>query len=309
MQRTMRKNVVTGRTTVIPLIGHPVEQVKSPGPMNRWLDDNGMDAVVVPMDIRPERVAAFFGVMRAMDNCAGCSVTMPHKQAAFIASDQVSDRARRAKAVNTIRRLPSGRLVGDMTDGMAFISALNARGVRVKGRTALLVGAGGAGTAIAFELAHEGVETLVILELDAMRQRALIEELRRDYPGMTVHDHVPDGLRIEVAINASPLGMTEGDPLPHPIERLSDAVVVADAVTKPAMTPWLNAAAERGIAVQTGEEMAVAQLPIQLSYLRLMTPEQKARYEAERRLPGVRTDPAPPRTIAQEAADSGAGPY
>lgn len=277
MERARRKSVVTGRTTVIPLIGHPVEQVKSPGPMNRWFDDNNVDAVIVPMDIRPERVVAFFDVMRAMGNCAGCSVTMPHKQAAFIASDQVSDRARWAKAVNTIRRLPSGRLVGDMTDGLAFISALSDKGINVKGRNALLVGAGGAGTAIAFELAHGGVDTLVVLEIDAMRQRALIEELRRLRPDISVHDHVPDGLRIDIAINGSPLGMHEGDPLPYPIEQLTDALIVADAVTKPVMTPWLEAARARGIQIQTGEEMAVAQLPIQLSYLRLMTAEQKAR--------------------------------
>lgn len=277
MQRTRRKSVVTGHTIVVPLIGHPVEQVKSPGPMNRWFDDNDVDAVIVPLDIRPERVAAFFDVMRAMDNCAGCSVTMPHKQAAFIASDQVSDRARWAKAVNTIRRLPSGRLIGDMTDGLAFISALGNKGIEVSGRTALLVGAGGAGTAIAFELAQGGLDTLVVLEIDAMRQRALIKALRDLRPDISVHDHVPEGLRIDIAVNGSPLGMGDGDPLPYPIDLLPDAIIIADAVTKPVMTPWLDAARARGIPIQTGEAMAVAQLPIQLSYLRLMTAEQKAR--------------------------------
>lgn len=270
MQRTKRKRVVTGRTLVIPLIGHPVEQVKSPGPMNRWFDDNDVDAVVVPMDIRPEKVAAFFEVMRAMENCAGCSVTMPHKQAAFVASDQVSDRARRARAVNTIRRLPSGKLVGDMTDGQAFVSALADKGVGMEGRNVLLIGAGGAGTAIAFELALERIASIMILEIDAMRQRALVEELRKYHPDVDVHDRVPEGMRIDIAINASPTGMGENDPLPYPIERLADATIVADAVTKPVMTPWLQAAAQRGITIQTGEEMAVAQLPIQLGYLHLM---------------------------------------
>lgn len=271
MLRKRRKSVVTGRTTVIPLIGHPVEQVKSPGPMNRWFDDNDVDAVVVPMDIRPEKVGVFFEVMRAMENCAGCSITMPHKQAAFVASDEVTDRARRARAVNTIRRLPSGRLVGDMTDGLAFVSALTGKRVRVESRNVLLVGAGGAGTAIAFELAQERAAAIVILEIDVMRQRALAEELRRFYPEVAVHDRMPEGMRIDIAVNASPIGMAAGDPLPYPIELLANAQIVADAVTKPVMTPWLAAAAQRGIAIQTGEEMAVAQLPIQLGYLRLMS--------------------------------------
>ena len=257
MRRTKRRNVVTGRTTVIPLIGHPVEQVKSPGPMNRWFDENDVDAVVVPMDIRPEKVNVFFEVLRATENAAGCSVTMPHKQAAFLASDEVTDRARRAKAVNTIRRLPSGRLIGDMTDGLALVSALRDKGISVAGRNVLLVGAGGAGTA-------------VVLEIDQMRQRALVAELRGFRPEMLVHDHVPAEMRIDIAINASPAGMQEDDPFPYPIEKLADAIIVADAVTKPAVTRWLEAAKHRGLPIQTGEEMAVAQLPIQLGYLRLL---------------------------------------
>src|SRR5690606_20339737 len=153
--------------------------------------------------IRPERVPAFFSVVRAMENCAGCSVTMPHKQAAFAHSDEVTDRARRARAVNTVRRMPSGRLIGDMTDGLAFISALNDKGVSVVGKTVLLVGAGGAGTAIAFELAVEGVATMIVLELDAMRKRALIDEVKNLRPDLAVHDQVPEGLTIDIAINAS----------------------------------------------------------------------------------------------------------
>ena len=270
MRRTKRRNVVTGRTTVIPLIGHPVEQVKSPGPINRWFDENDVDAVVVPMDIRPEKVNVFFEVLRATENAAGCSVTMPHKQAAFLASDEVTDRARRAKAVNTIRRLPSGRLIGDMTDGLALVSALRDKGISVAGRNVLLVGAGGAGTAIALELAAQNAAQIVVLEIDQMRQRALVAELRGFRPEMLVHDHVPAEMRIDIAINASPAGMQEDDPFPYPIEKLADAIIVADAVTKPAVTRWLEAAKHRGLPIQTGEEMAVAQLPIQLGYLRLL---------------------------------------
>lgn len=260
---------MTGRTAVIPLVGHPVEQVKSPGPMNRWFDDNGVDAVVVPMDIRPEKVGAFFEVLRVMENCVGCSITVPHKQAAFVAADEVTDRARRAKAVNTIRRSPSGRLIGDMTDGLAFVSALAEKGVRVEGRNVLLVGAGGAGTAIAFELAAGKAAAIAVIELDQMRKRALVSELRSFRPDLAVHDGVPAGMRIDIAVNASTAGMNEGDPLPYPVERLEGAVIVADAVTKPAVTPWLQAAMQRGLKVQTGEEMALAQAPIQLAYLRL----------------------------------------
>ncbi len=271
-----RNPEVSGKTLIVPLIGHPVAQVKTPGAMNRWLAEHGVDAVVVPMDIRPERVDSFFDLLRATENCVGCSITMPHKQAAFVASDEVTERARNAKAVNTIRRSASGRLIGDMTDGIAMVATLESRGTSIRGRHVLLIGAGGAGTAIAFELAERRAASLTVLELDQMRRRALATELSCLYPNMAVYDRVPAGVTIDIAINASPLGMDPQDPLPYPIDRLGDALMVADAVTKPIITPWLIEAEKRGLKILTGEEMALAQVHIQLPYLRLMPAPQKA---------------------------------
>ncbi|HMR30542.1 MAG TPA: hypothetical protein PKA13_04160 [Geminicoccaceae bacterium] len=263
-----RYRVVTGDTAVVPLVGHPVAQVRTPGPMNRWFAEQQIPAVVVPMDIRPERVADFFDVLKAMENCVGCSITMPHKQAAFLASDEVTERARHAKSVNIIRRSPSGRLIGDMTDGLAFVAALAANSVEVRGRNVLLVGAGAAGTAIAFEVAQQGARSMTVLEVDQMRRRALVTALAELFPAMAVAEQVPPGQPIEIAINASPVGMGPNDPLPYPVEQLGGALIVADAVTRPNVTRWLAEAARRGLKIQTGEEMALAQLPIQLPYLR-----------------------------------------
>jgi shikimate dehydrogenase len=262
------RRVVTGTTVFVPLVGHPVSQVKSPGPMNRWFHDHDIDAVIVPMDIRPERVASFFDLLRAMENCAGCSVTAPHKQAAFVACDEVSDRARRVKAANTIRRSPGGRLIGDMTDGLAFVASLTAHGVSAEGAHVLLVGAGAAGTAIAFELAAGGATALTVVETDQMRKRALVSELARVFPRLATFGEA--ARPIDIAVNASPVGMSAHDPLPYPVERLAGARIVADVVTSPVITPWLAAARARGLAIQNGEEMAVAQLPIQLGYLRFI---------------------------------------
>lgn len=279
-----RNPVVTGRTLVVPLIGHPVAEVKTAGPMNRWFGEHQIDAVVVPMDIRPERIDGFFDVLKATENSVGCTITMPHKQAAFVAASEVSERARRAKSVNVIRRSPSGRLIGDMTDGMAMVAALERRGIGVRGRTVLIVGAGAAGTAIAHAVAEEGAASLVIIEIDQMRSRALVAELGRYYPQMPAFDRAPPGWTIEIAINASPAGMNPNDPLPYPLDELGDALVVADAVTAPPVTRWLTEAERRGLAIQTGEEMAFAQVPIQLQYLRLQPahPEPQGRRRGER---------------------------
>lgn len=282
----LRTLTVTGRTSVIPLVGHPVERVKTPEPMNSWFAEHGVDAVVVPFDIRPERVASFFEVLKATENCVGCTVTMPHKQAAFAASDVVSERARRAKAVNIIRRAASGKLIGDMTDGLAMVAALRQRGIEVRGRNAMVIGAGGAGTAIAHAVAEEGAASLVVIEPDQMRQRALLVDIERYHPGLAVATRPLPDRPVDIAINASPAGMLPHDPDPYPLELLPAATVLADAITHPVVTRWLTEAARRGARIQTGEEMALAQVPILLRYLRF-TGADEARGPGSRE-PGVR---------------------
>ncbi|MCA1368432.1 shikimate dehydrogenase [Bradyrhizobium sp. BRP14] len=257
---------ISGKTVFIPLIGHPVEQVKSPGPMNEWFSRNGVAAVLIPIDILPEKVGAFLDAMRDTLNCAGLSVTMPHKQAAFAGVDEVTDRARRAGAVNIVRRNTDGTLLGDMVDGDAMIAALAKNGVSVRGKTALVVGAGGAGAAIIYALAEAGAATLIVIERDQAKADRLIARLRRDYPQVQAHDDLPDDVAVDVAINASPAGMNEADPYPFPLERLTRAEIIADAVTKPPVTPWLEEARRRGFAIQTGAEMTLAQLPTQIAF-------------------------------------------
>jgi shikimate dehydrogenase len=276
MAVSKHRSVVSGTTAFIPLVGHPVRQVRSPEAINTWFVDNGVDAVMVPMDIRPERVGDFFAVLRAAENCPGCSVTVPHKQSAFLACDEVNERARRAKAVNTIRRSQSGRLIGDMTDGIAMVAALEKRGFQVGGATVLLVGAGAAGTAIAFELAEKGASVLVVIDVDQMRQRALMNALSEFYPQLRIAPELEAGQKVDIAINASTVGMQSSDPMPFPVETLVGARIFADAVTKVTVTPWLEEAQRRGHAILTGQEMAVAQLPIQLGYLRFLDPKQPA---------------------------------
>ncbi|WP_085028521.1 shikimate dehydrogenase family protein [Ensifer aridi] len=257
---------ISGKTVFIPLIGHPVEQVKSPGPMNEWFSRNGVAAVLIPIDILPEKVGAFLDAMRDTLNCAGLSVTMPHKQAAFAGVDELTDRARRAGAVNIVRRNTDGTLIGDMVDGDAMVAALAKNGVSVRGKTALVVGAGGAGAAIIYALAEAGAATLIVIERDQAKADRLIARLRRDYPQVQAHDDLPDDVAVDVAINASPAGMNEADPYPFPLERLTRAEIIADAVTKPPVTPWLEEARRRGIAIQTGAEMTLAQLPTQIAF-------------------------------------------
>lgn len=108
----------------------------------------------------------------------------------------------------------------------------------------------------------------------------MIGQLHRDYPQLQAYAFLPDDADVDIAINASPAGMDPADPHPFPLERLTKAEIVADAVTKPPVTPWLEEARRRGIAIQTGAEMTLAQLPTQIAFWGL---DKAGGQEAKRR--------------------------
>lgn len=262
--------LISGSTRCLPLIGHPVDQVRTPPAFNRWFAEHGIDAVIFPVDLAPAMLPAFFTMLRGWGNCIGLSVTMPHKAAALALVDDCTPRARQSGALNIVRREADGRLVGDMVDGLAFVSALQGRGIDPAGRHGAIIGAGGAGRAIAHALAEAGMASLVVLDIDDGRRVQLLASLRNSHPQLAVTDCVDSADSLDLVVNASPLGMSPGDPLPFPVSGLRPGIVVADVVTKPAMTPFLLHAAGRGCIVQTGHDMADAQLPFQMEHFGLM---------------------------------------
>lgn len=260
---------ITGRTRCFPLIGFPVDQVRSPPGINAWFAEQGIDAVMFGMDIAPDAVEAFFAVLRDWNNCGGCSVTVPHKQATFQAMDDVSERARRIGAVNIVRREAGGRLVGDMTDGLAFVEALKQKRGPLEGSVvALFGGGGGAGAAIADSLCGEGIAEICIVEPNGERRRRVAAVLSDRYPDVRISD-APGTRAFDVAINASPLGMHSQDSLPFDVGIVKEGGIVADVVTKPEITPLIVAAKQSGRRTQTGIEMADAQLRFQMHHLAL----------------------------------------
>ncbi|MFM8988190.1 MAG: shikimate dehydrogenase family protein, partial [Alphaproteobacteria bacterium] len=151
---------ITGNTRIYCIIGHPVAPVRSPAFYNALFRASAMDAVFVAIDIAAKDAARGFEGLRAMANVAGIVVTMPLKQLVLPLVDEVLPRARQVGAVNTIRREPDGRLVGDMFDGRGGVLGLRWEGHEPRGRRVLLAGAGGAGSALAFALAEAGASAL-----------------------------------------------------------------------------------------------------------------------------------------------------
>lgn len=267
---------ITGTTRCYPILGHPIAQVRTVPAINAYFAAQAIDAVMFPMEIAPERIDAVLEEMRGWSNCGGASVTVPHKQAAFRACDRSSPRAARVGAVNIIRRDPDGTLVGDMTDGLAFVEALSANGIAIAGRRILVAGAaGGAGAAIVDALCAGGPAAVFLVDPAADRLAALAGRLAADFPAVEVARGWPADARVDLAVNASPVGMRPDDPLPIDLERLAPGTPVCDVITKPAMTRLLVEAARRGHPVQTGNEMADVQLAFQMRHLGLWRDEKR----------------------------------
>ncbi len=259
--------VPSGRTLVYPMIGHPTTQVKSPGTFNNYFREKGIDGVMFTIDVHPEDVNHFFSLLRGWRNCPGCIVTIPHKQEAARQVDELSSRARDLGAVNVIRRTGEGRLVGDMVDGLGFIEALRTKGFDPKGKRAVVFGAGGAGGAIAYAIAEAGASELILVDIDVDRRNSILALLASRYPHLALSNALFSLAGLDLAINATPLGMHGDRRMPFPLDSLGRATLVADVVTEPDITPWLKKALEVGCPIQTGYEMTLGQFAMMAGHM------------------------------------------
>jgi shikimate dehydrogenase len=244
---------------VFTIVGRPVVQVMAPQIFNQLFADTGQDAVFVAFDLAPDAVGAFFDAMRQTDNFHGGFVTVPHKREAARHMDELTSRASALGVVNAVKRV-DGRLVGDMTDGSAFLVASRARGLDPAGSRVALIGGGGAATAIAHACAEQGVAELVL----SIRNRARHDDVRRVVESVANPPRLSfelDSLEgFDLVVNATSVGMN-GDPnVPHPVDSLDPNSLVGDVVTLPRVTPWIAAALEKGCRVQYGADMSNAQL-------------------------------------------------
>lgn len=243
----------SGATRIYPVVGDPIAQVKSPFGVTQAFEARGSDAICIPMQVAPEDFSAFMKLMSRTKNCDGIIVTVPHKFAAYDYCDTVSDRARFLRSVNTIRRAKDGRFHGDMFDGVGFVAACRENGANFSGKSALLVGCGGAGTAIAHAVADAGVSELALADADIIRRRDLAVRLKQT--GFRVHEAGNDPAAFDLVLNATPLGMRDGDGLPFDVTRIAVGAFVGDVVTKPEVPPLIVAARARGLRTSTGVDM------------------------------------------------------
>jgi shikimate dehydrogenase len=256
---------VTGRTSVLALIADPVAQARTPALANAALAARGGDAVLVPMRVARDDLAAVVTALRAVGNFRGAVVSMPHKVAIASMVDALTGESRQAGACNVVRRARDGRLEGTMLDGEGFVAGLRGAGHEVRGRRVFLAGAGGAAAGIAFALAAHGVRALTIHNRTSAKAEALTARVRAAYPEVEVRSRGSLAGH-DLVVNATSLGMQPGDALPVDPADLEPGTLAADVVIHPE-TPFLAEAARRGCAVHAGEAMLRAQIGLMLDYL------------------------------------------
>lgn len=248
---------IDGETQLFPILGHPVAQVKSPASLSAIMAERDFNGLVVPFDILPENLTAWLAQAGAVRNVGGLVITVPHKVPCLAFCTRVSDRARASGAVNIMIR-DGESWIGDATDGHGYLDGIEAEGFTVAGKPALLVGAGGAGSAIAYEILARGASELALHDVDLARRDALIARLNEAFPGKArIGSTDPRGFAL--VANATPLGMRENDPLPVQADLLTADQFVADVVTRPAIPALIAAARAKGCRTMPGSGMFNAQ--------------------------------------------------
>jgi shikimate dehydrogenase len=249
---------ISGKTGLLALVGQPVDHSLSPAMHNAAFAADGLDLVYICLDVDPDDLPAAVRGLEAL-KLRGFNVTMPHKRAMIQLVDELDEEARISGAVNTVVIEASG-LRGFNTDGGGMVMACKEAGIDLSGKSVLLLGAGGTAAAIAVAFGKAGVGELHIANRSVEHAAYLRDKLHgTGMKGLVVHplDTLPDA---EIVVNATPLGMKEGDLLPVPPAYVREGRGFCDVVYRPGTeTPLVRLARERGVPVVAGDRMLLYQ--------------------------------------------------
>lgn len=262
---------IDGNTELIAHIGYPTHSFKSPLIYNPYFEKEGINALVVPMGCKGEHYPAFLRSVFQLTNIRGALITMPHKVTTVGLLDEVTPTVKVAGACNAVKMDAQGRLVGDMFDGAGFVRGVQRKGFNLTGKRVMVVGTGGVGSAIAASMAAEKIAAISLFDVNTASCEALAQRLVKEYPSIQVGIGSNDPEGHDLVVNATPMGMNEGDPLPLDVSRLAPNTFVGEVVMRTEMTAFLQAAQQRGCRVQVGSDMLFEQIPAYLEYFGFKT--------------------------------------
>jgi shikimate dehydrogenase len=252
---------ITGATVVAGVIGRPVRHSLSPVIHNAWLAAAGIDGVYVALSPEPDRLAAFLDGLRGGGALAGINVTTPYKEKALALAEHASDRTQRAGATNLLLFNTDGSVAADNTDGQGLLGAFAAQAPHfaADGGAVVILGAGGAARGAAAALLDAGAPEVRLVSRTVTRADAIVAAL-----GVRVRAHRWDQAvqalhGAGALINATTLGLDEGEPLDLDVSALPASAVVMDMVYRPLLTPLLARARDSGRPIVDGLEMLIRQ--------------------------------------------------
>jgi len=268
--------MINGNTELIAHIGYPTYTFKSPMIYNPYFEKKGINAIVMPMGCQSPDYPVFLRSVFQLTNIRGALITMPHKVVTVDLVDEVTATVKVAGACNAVKKGPDGRLMGDMFDGLGFVRGLQRKGFVTSAKRVLVIGSGGVGSAIAASLAASKIKTIALFDANSQSAEKLGERLNANFPEVEVLLGRNDPEGFDLIVNATPLGMKEGDPMPVDIKRISPSAFVGEVVLKAEMTAFLQAAHAIGCKVQVGSDMLFEQIPVYLEYFGFesTTPEE-----------------------------------
>jgi len=258
--------MISGTSTLIAHLGYPTHTFKSSLICNPWFEKNGIDAVVVPMAIRAEGYPDFFRSVFTLANLRGALVTMPHKVSTMELVDEISPTAAIAGATNAVLRREDGSLLADQFDGAGFVRGVLRQGFDPSGKRALVVGNGGVGSPIAASLVGVGLAEIGLFDPDRAASEALAQRISVHYPDVEIVVGSRDPEGYDLIVNATPLGMRDGDPLPVDVHRIVPGSYVGDVVLNTDVTPFLQEAKDKGCTIQVGSDMLFELIPAYLEF-------------------------------------------
>jgi shikimate dehydrogenase len=261
-----------GTTRLFAVLGDPVTQVQAPELMNELFAAARVDAVMVPVHVRPNDLDSVLKGLKRIANLDGILVTIPHKFDVCRHVDHLSPVVELTGSANALRREPDGSWSAENFDGQGFVVGLKKAGYDPRGKQVALLGAGGAGASIA---AAAGVASLAMTDVSPERLEQLAQRLASRWPGQVRVSSTPVLSGVDIAINATPLGLRPDDSLPFDPSLLQSGAVVADIIMKPAETRLLQAAAQHGLPIHHGIHMLTEQIDLYRQYFRIAKPDRE----------------------------------
>ena len=259
-------------TKVYGCIAHPIDHVKAPTLFTSIFNKKKIDAIMIPIHVYPENLENVVNSLKSVRNFHGMTVTIPHKQSISKLCKKLDDDALFTGAVNWIKFDEHRNLIGNNFDGKGFINGFLGQNYILKDKRVCIFGAGGAAVAIAYALTDANIKSLKIINRNVNKAFHLKEKLTIKHKSLSVDVSNVDNYILDdcdVIINATSLGLRDGDQIPFDVDKTTKNSIIADIIMQPKDTKLLKTAKNLGRSIHYGKYMIESQTDLVGQFLEI----------------------------------------